>query len=152
MGAFVLLCDLTTERECLDRLSFGTNAGAAHREHYSRVAVGHTLFLYNLDTGQLRGPYAALTPCQYKIESQAWKKTRRSFPWQVRVDAGATFPKPVSADVSARHMPLSPTSVGVLPPCELTEQKAGDLLAALKRENEGNSGQGTRRARHNDNA
>jgi hypothetical protein len=135
MAAFVFLCDLTTEQECLDRSLFGTNAGESHREHYSRLAIGDTLFLYNLDTGQLRGPYSAQTPCQHNIEPRAWKKTRRSFPWQVRVDAGMAFRKPLTADEVGRHVPLAQTAVGVLPPSELTETQTASLLEALKRRN-----------------
>lgn len=132
MAAFIFLCDLTTEQECLDRSLFGTNAGEAHRHHYSRVAVGDTLFLYNLDTGQLRGPFTATTTCQSNLEPKAWKKTRRSFPWQVRVDAGGAFPKPLTADTLAHLLPLAATAVGVLPPSELTEEQAMAILKAIR--------------------
>lgn len=135
MAAFIFLCDLTTEAECLDRSLFGTNAGESHREHYSRIQVGDTLFLYNLDTGQLRGPFKALTTCQFNIEPKAWKRTRRSFPWQVRVDASAVFAKPLSADELARHVPLTPTAVGVLPPSELTEDQVAKVLSILSHTN-----------------
>ncbi len=135
MAAFIFLCDLTTEAECLERSLFGTNAGESHREHYSRVAVGDTLFLYNLDTGQLRGPYKALTACQFNIEPKAWKKTRRSFPWQVRVDAGGAYQKPLPADELARHVTLTQTGVGVLPPCELADVQVARLRAALEKLN-----------------
>lgn len=135
MAAFIFLCDLTTEQECLDRSLFGTNAGESHREHYCRVAVGDTLFLYNLDMGQLRGPYYALTTCQHNIEPQAWKKTRRSFPWQIWVDAGTAFRRPLPADDFGRVVPLAQTSVGVLPPAELTDAQRAVLLEALKRVN-----------------
>ncbi|GMU80958.1 MAG: hypothetical protein AMXMBFR47_08290 [Planctomycetota bacterium] len=135
VGAFIFLCDLTTEQECLDRSLFGTNAGEAHRHHYSRVAVGDTLFLYNLDTGQLRGPFTATTECRNNIEPQAWKKTRRSFPWQVRVDAGATLPKPLTADTLTKHVPLASTGVGVLPPSELTTEQSMIILEELSRAN-----------------
>src|ERR1700709_2825032 len=86
MSAYIFLCDLSTEKECIDRRLFGSNPGDAHRYHYSKIAVGDTLFLYNFEMGFLRGPFKALTTCKSNIDPAAWKKTRRSFPWQVRVD------------------------------------------------------------------
>src|ERR1022692_2238216 len=89
MGAFIFLCDFTTEQECLERKLFGTNPGEMHQHHYRKISVGDTLFLYNFETGILRGPFSATTTCKMNIEPTAWKKTRRSFPWQVRVDDAA---------------------------------------------------------------
>jgi hypothetical protein len=41
MPAFIYLCDMTTERECLDRMLFGTNNG----DNYSNVDVGENLLM-----------------------------------------------------------------------------------------------------------
>lgn len=135
MACFVFMCDLTTEQECLERSLFGTNAGESHRLHLSRVAVGDQILLYNIEAGTLRGPFAALTSCTFNIEPKAWKKTRRSFPWQVRVDATGAFAKPISADEFVRHVPLAATAVGLLPPSELTPEQAERVLAELQRAN-----------------
>ncbi len=135
MAAFVFLCDLTTEQECLDRQLFGTNPGEAQRDHYSQISEGDLLFLYNLDVGSLRGPFAALTPCTRNIEPTAWKKSKRSFPWQVRVDGSKAHRLPISADDFSRFVPLAATQVGLLPPPEITDEQASVLLAELNRKN-----------------
>ena len=133
MGSFIFLCDFATEQECLDRKLFGTNPGESHRLHYSNVKVGDTLFLYNFETGQLRGPFIAMTPCTMNIEPQAWKKTRRSFPWQVRVDDRTVLTKPLNADQLRRYVSLSATKIGLLPPSELTDQETGEIVTALEK-------------------
>ncbi|MDX2198603.1 MAG: hypothetical protein SF069_06485 [Phycisphaerae bacterium] len=135
MACFVFLCDLKTEQECLERSLFGTNVGESHRLHLSRVVVGDQLLLYNIETGMLRGAFAALTACTFNIEPKAWKRTRRSFPWQVRVDATSAFAKPISADELVRHVPLTATAVGLLPPSELTQEQTERVLTELRRAN-----------------
>ncbi|MEX2217076.1 MAG: hypothetical protein WD768_23390, partial [Phycisphaeraceae bacterium] len=115
MRTFIFLCDMTTEQECLDRSLFGTNGGENHQHHYSKVEVGDRLFLYNFETGVLRGPYLATTPCKHNLEPTAWKKTRRSFPWQVRVDGSQAVKTPLRADDFASFIPLTSTKVGLLP-------------------------------------
>src|SRR5262245_16422782 len=115
MRSFIFLCDISTEQECLDRHLFGTNAGEYYQLHYSKVAVGDRLFLYNFEIGTLRGPFAALTPCTYGLEPKAWKKTRRGFPWQVRVDSNSLSAVTLRADDFATFIPLAQTKVGLLP-------------------------------------
>jgi hypothetical protein len=133
MASFIFLCDLSTEQECLDRRLFGTNPGDAHKFHYGKIAVGDTLFLYNLETGFLRGPYAALTTCQQNIEPAAWRKSKRNFPWQVRVDDAGASKSPLGADELRRMVPLSSTRVGLMPPYELTDEQTAAVVATLAR-------------------
>jgi hypothetical protein len=132
MGAFVFLCDADTEQECLDRKLLGTNPGQPHQRHYRKVAVGDHLFLYNFETGILRGPFFATTGCLHNIEPKAWK---RHYPWQVRVDDSTAFETPLSADELVGYVPLSRTSVGLLPPAEITDHQRDDILGAFARKN-----------------
>lgn len=134
-SSFIFLCDLATEQECLDRRLFGTNPGEAHTLHYSKVAPGDRLFLYNLEVGTLRGPFSATTSCQANIEPTAWKKTKRRFPWQVRVDDAAVMAVPLTADDLARCVPLASTRVGLLPPPELDDLQADKVLVAMRSKN-----------------
>jgi hypothetical protein len=135
MAAFIFLCDSTTELECLDRSLFGSNPGEAHRFHYSKIAVGDTLFLYNLDLGTLRGPFAALTPCKMNIEPGAWKASRRKFPWQVRVDHTDCLENPLSANVVRALVPLAVTPVGLMPPHSLDDDQQASITEALRKRN-----------------
>jgi len=132
MRTFIFLCDMSTEQECLDRSLFGTNAGENLQHHYSKVAVGDRLFLYNFETGSMRGPFIATTACTHNLEPTAWKKSRRSFPWQVRVDGSRVTKNPVRADDFARFIPLAQTKVGLLPPAELNEEQVLKLLALIE--------------------
>ena len=77
----------------------------------------------------------AFTPCKMNIEPTAWKKTRRSFPWQVRVDDAGAYELAIGADELRKHVPLSTTKVGLLPPAELTEDQKSQLLDALRKRN-----------------
>ncbi len=131
MRNFVFLCDMSTEQECLERMLFGTNAGENHQHHYSKIAIGDRLFLYNFETGNLRGPFRALTVCRYNLDPKAWKKTRRSFPWQVRVDASGASKSVVRADDFASFILLNPTKIGLLPPAELSEEQTERLLSLM---------------------
>ena len=131
MRTFIFLCDMTTEQECLDRSLFGTNAGENLQHHYNQIAVGDRLFLYNFETGILRGPFTALTACTHNLDPAAWKKTRRSFPWQVRVDGSGAAKKPLRADDFASFIPLAQTKIGLLPPAELSEEQVEQLQKLL---------------------
>ena len=131
MAAFIFLCDLSTEQECLDRRLFGTNPGESYDHHYRKIEIGDQLFLYNFEVGVLRGPFRAETACIRNIEPQAWKKTRRSFPWQVRVSDGEPH-KAINADDFKRFIPLTVVRIGLLPPPELDDDQLRLLLTALQ--------------------
>jgi hypothetical protein len=66
------------------------------------------------------------------LEPKAWKKGRRSFPWQVRVDGSMVSKGTARADDFATFIPLAQTRVGLLPPPELTDEQAERLLDLLK--------------------
>jgi hypothetical protein len=135
MGTFIFLCDLNTEQECLDRRLFGTTPGESHQHHYRKIAVGDRIFLFNYEFGRLRGPFSALTACTMNIEPKAWAKTKRSFPWQVKVDDKDAYKVPLNADELHRIVPLASTKIGLLPPVELGEEQAEVVLQALRRRN-----------------
>ena len=120
---------MTTERECLDRMLFGTNNG----DNYSGVDVEDRVFLYNFEVGVLRGPFFATTKSSHNLvlEPDAWKKSRRRFPWQVRVDGSDAFKTPMRADDFVAFIPLSQTKVGLFPATELTDEQTDQLLSAM---------------------
>jgi hypothetical protein len=79
MRVFCFLCDVTTESECLSRLLVGTTITNA--EWALEILVGDSICLYNFQTGDIWGPFAAVsgTDCH---EPGAWGGR---FPLQVRV-------------------------------------------------------------------
>lgn len=142
MGAFVFLCNASTEKECLDRHLFGTNAGRVWEEHLRRIEVGDYLFLWNFETGVLRGPFIALTQCTKDIEPDAWKDTQghsRGFPFQVRVDGIDQYEQyehPLSADDLDLARLLHPTDAyGLMPPASLDNVQLERILKMLHQKN-----------------
>ncbi len=80
MGAFIFLCDFSTEQECLERKLFGTNPGEMHQHHYSKIAFGDTLFLYNFETGQMRGPFNGSDRVQAEHRPHRLEENAAKFP------------------------------------------------------------------------
>ena len=138
MAAFTFLCSAGTERECLDRLLFGTNPGPVYPEPLSHVRVGDYLFLWNYDTGILRGPFLALTPCTANIEPEAWRHVpghTRGFPFQVRVDARLAYRQPLSADDLRGPGLLHITNLGLMPDVELQGEHLRSILEKFRSRN-----------------
>lgn len=97
MKGYIFLCDNNTENECLSRLLFGTNNTKIYESTFSKINVGDYLFLYNYDSGEIKGIFRALTRCDKNIEPDAWKDSnRRGYPWQVRVDDSMLFNSPLN--------------------------------------------------------
>jgi hypothetical protein len=70
-------------------------------------------------------------PSKSALIDKAWKKTRRSFPWQVRVDSSGVSTVTLRADDFAIFIPLAQTKIGLLPPPELSDEQAAQLLTLL---------------------
>ena len=83
----------------------------------------------------LRGNFTATTACQMNIEPNAWKKTRRTFPWQVRVSDAGLLKSPLRADRVNKIIPLGRTPMGLLPAVEPSDTQLERLFTALIEEN-----------------
>ena len=77
----VFACTDNSEKECLDRLLFGTNRPYAPAA--MRVKKGDYLFLLNLDKDVLYGVFRSTSDAKMNIEPEAWKGR---YPFQVRVE------------------------------------------------------------------
>jgi len=79
--SYVFACTNTSQRECFERLLFGSSKvyGAAAM----RVKKGDFLFLLNLDSDFLYGVFKAVTDGQLNIVHEAWEG---KYPYQVRVE------------------------------------------------------------------
>jgi hypothetical protein len=71
------------------------------------------------------------------IEPSTWKKTRRTFPWQVRVNDTGAFKAGLTADELRRLVTLTATKMGLLPPAELSEDQTAAVMVAMQRNNAG---------------
>jgi DNA modification methylase len=76
----IFACTNKTEKECLDRMLFGT--ARPYGEGVLDVRRGDPLFLWNLDTDVLYGTFEASSSGKKDIEIQAWAGR---YPYQVRV-------------------------------------------------------------------
>lgn len=77
---YVLACTSKTEKECFDRMLFGTNK--LYGDNVLKIRKGDLVFLINLNTDKLYGPFQADSDGQKNIVPEAWKGR---YPYQVRV-------------------------------------------------------------------
>ncbi len=77
---FILICTDETEKECISRNLFGTNASDAWL--LDALQIGDTGFLFNIDSYALHGVFEAKSQPQPYIEPGAWQGR---LPIQVRV-------------------------------------------------------------------
>jgi len=78
---FIFTCSSKTEKECLDRLLFGTDR--IYGPVVIRIRKGDLLFLVNVDTDILYGIFKAASDGGFKIIPDAWKGR---YPYQVKVE------------------------------------------------------------------
>jgi len=84
MRYWKFVCKKDTEAECFGRMLFGDTRSSWNE--IRDVRRGDVLFLYNLETDILFGPFIADSDGQLNIEPDAWGSR---FPAQVRVRAPA---------------------------------------------------------------
>ena len=78
---FIMLANMLTEPECIDRNLFGDKA--TRFNDLDEIKPGDIGFLQNIDRDELIGVFRACSEAQYDIEPGAWKA---KFPAQVRVE------------------------------------------------------------------
>jgi hypothetical protein len=76
--AHLFFCNKDTYLECAAKMMFGAPTGT----NYAGVQVGSPLFLLNISTKEITGPFQATTTCQRDIDPDAWNG---KFPFQVKV-------------------------------------------------------------------
>jgi DNA modification methylase len=77
---FIFACTNKSEEECLKRKLFGTNR--LYGEKVFSIKKGDTLFLLNIDTDTLSGPFIADSDGGKNLDPEAWQGR---YPYQVRV-------------------------------------------------------------------
>jgi hypothetical protein len=82
-NAFMFLCDQTTELECLEKQMVGTSQ--ANAIWAMTVKMGDHVYLFNFNTGVVRGPYSASSSADC-FDAAAWGG---KFPIQVRISKTA---------------------------------------------------------------
>jgi len=92
----MFLCDQTTENECLQKQIVGTTQ--LNYIWCANIQAGDDIYLFNFNTGVVRGPYTAISIADCH-EPTAW---RGKFPVQVRI---VTTPMTRQADNRASNAP-----------------------------------------------
>jgi DNA modification methylase len=78
---FLFACTEKTERECFERLLFGSDK--VYAPVVTRVRKGDLLFLNNLDTDTLYGVFRAVSDGDFNMQPSAWNG---KYPYQVKVE------------------------------------------------------------------
>jgi len=78
---FIFTTSNKTEKECFDRLLFGTDK--VYGPVVIRIRKGDLLFLVNIDTDTLYGVFRAVSDGDFNIEPSAWNG---KYPYQVKVE------------------------------------------------------------------
>jgi DNA modification methylase len=78
---FVFACTQKTEKECFEKLLFGTEK--TYGPIVIRVRKGDLLFLHNLDTDVLYGVFKAVSNGGFNLQPDAWNG---KYPYQVKVE------------------------------------------------------------------
>ena len=81
--SYLFLCNNLTMDECLRKKLFGNNH--RHWDRVRKIRPVITLFLYNLDTGRLHGPFQAASKSRMHLDPYAFLDSGRSYPAQVEV-------------------------------------------------------------------
>lgn len=80
MKGYIFACRNNTEQSCVENETFGT--GKANEDKALDVQIGDMLFLYNLESSELLGPFEAMSNGAKNIEPKLW---RGMYPYQVKV-------------------------------------------------------------------
>lgn len=82
---YLFLCSNRTQNECFKKKIFGLTR--KYLGWVEQIKIGTPLFLYNIDSKTLFGPFRAASEGKWNIDPAAWENVRPLvFPAQVRVD------------------------------------------------------------------
>lgn len=81
--SYLFFCNNWTKDECLRKRLFGNSQ--RFWDQVRRIRLGTPLFLYNLDTGCLYGPFQAVSKPRMHLDPYAFLESGRSYPAQVEV-------------------------------------------------------------------
>ncbi len=81
---YIFACTNATEKECFERMLFSTNK--IYAEKALQVKKGDVLFLLNLNSDILHGPFKAKSDGMKNIVPEAWNG---KYPYQVEVEKDA---------------------------------------------------------------
>ena len=81
--SYIFYCDNKTVEECFSKALFGNTY--RHWDTVKRIKEGDPIFLINLDSGTLYGPFIATRKSELNLDPYAFIKSGRNFPAQVEI-------------------------------------------------------------------
>ena len=96
-------CTNKTEQECFDRMLFGT--GKPHGDGVLQIKKGDLLFLVNVDSDTIRGPYIAESAGGKDLVPDAW---RGKYPYQVHISMNGEVHQTSSAKKILTQIGIGP--------------------------------------------
>lgn len=98
----IFACTEKSEKECFNRMLFSTNK--LYADKVLRVKKGDILFLLNMDTDMLYGPFRAASDGKKDIEPEAWGG---KYPYQVKVKSNGEIKSVIEAKKILSRMGIS---------------------------------------------
>jgi len=124
--AYLFLCSNLTMKECFDKKLFGITE--AHWNDVKQIKPDDILFLFNVNSRALIGPFKATSEGKWKIDPEAWRNASREFPAQVKVSWEKLH---IIKKADEKFPFLTDRSI-----CKLTEEQTNQLLNALEKAEE----------------
>jgi len=84
--SYIFYCSNQTMDECFQKALFGNTY--KHWEKVQKIRKGDPVFLINLNTGTLYGPFTATRKSQLNLDPYAFLSSGRNYPAQVEVKWG----------------------------------------------------------------
>lgn len=81
-AGLIFMCNTSTKQDCFRYRVFGLPEAKKHL--VEKVTRGMRLFLFDVDLRLLYGIYKASSPGGFKLEAEAFRMSKKAFPWQVR--------------------------------------------------------------------
>ena len=81
--SYIFYCNNQTMDECFQKALFGNTY--KHWETVKKIKKGDPIFLINLNTGILHGPFFATRKAQLNLDPYAFLSSGRNYPAQVEV-------------------------------------------------------------------
>ncbi|MCK4318895.1 hypothetical protein KAW53_09040 [Candidatus Bathyarchaeota archaeon] len=122
--SYLFFCNDLTQDECLRKRLFGNSQ--RHWDQVKKIRAGTPLFLYNLDTGCLLGPFKAASKPRIHLDPYAFIESGRSYPAQVEV----TWTRIHSLEKAHRILPFLSNELK----CRLTPTETVRVFKALHEE------------------
>jgi hypothetical protein len=122
VAGYLFLCSNRTQSECLQKRLFGL--GRKYWGWVQQIVTGSPLFLYNIDSKTLLGPFQAASEGRLNIDPRAWENMR---PLEFAAQVSVKWEKIHELETAYKKFPF----LRDVYLCKLTLDQTGSLINAL---------------------